>query len=121
MWTGRVARTLGAAALIFTAAAAWAQASVPTGAYQCPTGTARRGAQPTGLGEIHLGGGGYAAPELRGSGQYRVEDGGTVAFATGPLAGRTAALVSERNGRIALRFDGGGRGSGAICPHRPGG
>ncbi|MBL8836657.1 MAG: hypothetical protein JNL66_10445 [Alphaproteobacteria bacterium] len=121
MWTGRIAGALGAAALLSAAAIAWAQASVPTGAYQCPGGAARRGAPPSGLGEIHLGGGGYAAPELRGTGQYRVEGGSTVAFATGPLAGRTATLTSERNGRIALRFDSGGRGSGAICPHRSGG
>ncbi len=121
MRSARFASALGAAAFLFLTAAATAQPSVPSGAYQCPGGTARRGAPPTGLGQIHIGGGGYAAPDLRGSGQYRVDDSGTILFSSGPLAGRTAQITSDRGGRVAIRFDNNGRGGNAVCPLRPGG
>jgi hypothetical protein len=79
---------------------------VPAGAYQCQV-LANGHYRPSAMGELHVGGGGYAAPAMRGSGRYELDPSAlTVQFSSGPLAGRTATLGSA-NGSPVLRF---GRG-----------
>ena len=96
------------AAWLMMGAISWAQSTVPAGAYQCQVLTNGR-YRPSTMGELHVGGGGYAAPAMRGSGRYEVAGASTVQFATGPLAGRVATLGSA-NGNAVLRFSRGDNG-----------
>ncbi len=92
-----------AATLVLVGTAAWAQSAVPPGAYQCQVLVNGR-YRPSTMGELHVGGGGYAAPAMRGSGRYDVDSAAsTVQFSSGPLAGRVAMLGSA-NGSPVLRF-----------------
>lgn len=111
-----------AAAWLLAGAAAWAQSAVPAGAYQCQV-LANGRYRPSTMGELHVGGGGYAAPAMRGSGRYQIDAGAsTVQFSSGPLAGRIATLGSA-NGGAVLRFSRGDAGPRAesgdtLCFHR---
>jgi hypothetical protein len=98
-----------AAAWLAMGTVAWAQAAVPSGAYQCQV-LANGRYRPSTMGEIHVGGGGYAAPAMRGSGRYELDPSAlTVQFSSGPLAGRIATLGSA-NGNPVLRFGRGDNG-----------
>jgi len=111
-----------AAAWLLVGAAAWAQSAVPPGAYECQV-LANGRYRPSTMGELHVGGGGYAAPAMRGSGRYQLDAGAsTVQFSSGPLAGRSATLGSA-NGSAVLRFGRGDTGARAesgdtLCFHR---
>jgi hypothetical protein len=111
-----------AAAWLVMGAVCWAQSAVPAGAYQCQV-LANGRYRPSTMGELHVGGGGYAAPAMRGSGRYEVVAGASaVQFSSGPLAGRVATLGSA-NGNAVLRFSRGDNGPRAesgdtLCFHR---
>jgi hypothetical protein len=111
-----------AAAWLAVGAAAFAQSAVPAGAYQCQV-LANGRYRPSTIGEIHVGGGGYAAPAMRGTGRYELDAGASVVqFSSGPLAGRIATL-GRANGNAVLRFSRSDTGPRAengdtLCFHR---